>query len=305
MSWKPTPEPASDKDVATNVLTRVITPKRVDLGGFCVRRALPSPDHRNVGPFVFFDHAGPAEFAPGEGIDVRPHPHIGLATVTYLYEGSFLHRDSLGSEQAIEPGAVNWMTAGRGIVHSERTPPKLRESGSPLHGLQIWVALPKERERTEPSFEHHPAETLPETSEDGVCLKVLAGEAFGLKSPIPALSRLFYVDAQLETGASLEVPAGYEERAAYTAIGDVTCDTCTFERGNMLIFAPNRKVTLRANKPSRVALIGGEALDGTRHVWWNLVSSSRERIEQTKADWKEGRFPKVPGDTDEYIPLPE
>jgi len=276
-----------------------------DLGGFTVGRVLPSGARKLIGPFIFFDHMGPATFPPGRGIDVRPHPHIGLATVTYLFEGEIVHRDSLGSHQPIRPGDVNWMTAGRGIAHSERTGSDLRQSGARLDGLQLWVALPLRHEETDPEFHHHPARDLPAVDIAGTKIRVLAGSAFGETSPVRTFSPLFYVDAAMPAGSRLPLPDQYEERAAYVVSGKVECGEQRAERGRMLLFAPGAPATLRAVSDARVALVGGAAIDGERHIFWNFVSSSQARIEQAKRDWREGRFPKVPGDEQEFIPLPE
>ncbi len=276
-----------------------------DLGGFTVGRVLPAAARKLIGPFIFFDHMGPAAFAPGRGIDVRPHPHIGLATVTYLFEGEIVHRDSLGSHQPIRPGDVNWMTAGRGIAHSERTGAEPRQSGSRLDGLQLWVALPLRHEETDPEFHHHPARDLPAVDIAGTRVRVLAGSAFGETSPVRTLSPLFYADAAIPAGGELPLANEHEERAAYIVSGTVECGNERAERGRMLVFAPGAPVTLRAVSDARVALIGGAPLDGERHIFWNFVSSSRERIEQAKRDWREGRFAKVPGDEQEFIPVPD
>jgi redox-sensitive bicupin YhaK (pirin superfamily) len=275
-----------------------------DLGGFQVRRVLPAPEHRRVGPFVFWDHMGPATFEPGHGVDVRPHPHIGLATVTYLFEGEIVHRDSLGSHQPIRPGAVNWMTAGRGIVHSERKPDSATSEVTRAHGIQAWIGLPLAHEEAEPTFHHHPRETLPEVTRGGARVRVLAGTAYGLASPVEVFSPTLYVDAELDEGAELELPGEHAERAVYVAVGAAMCDGERVDAGAMLVLAGGVPATLRALAPSRVMLLGGAPLDGERHVFWNFVSSSRERIEQAKRDWREGRFPKVPGDEVEFIPLP-
>ena len=283
----------------------IITGRRRDLGdGFFVARVLPAPLHRSVGPFVFFDHMGPMDLAPGQGMDVRPHPHIGLATVTYLFDGAIMHRDSLGSQQLIEPGAINWMTAGRGIAHSERTPPDVRARGSRQHGLQLWVALPATHEETEPAFHHYPAATLPVSEDRGVTLRTLAGSAYGVVSPVAVLSPLFYVEALLAPGARVALPDDHEERAAYVVEGTARCGEESFPRGTMIVFTPRAAVAIEAEGPSRVMLLGGARLDGPRHLWWNFVSSSKERLEQAKADWNESRFAPVAGDEDERIPLP-
>lgn len=275
-----------------------------DIGGFSVRRLLPFRARRMVGPFVYFDEMGPRDLAPGEGLDVLPHPHIGLATVTYLSDGELLHRDSLGSRQPIRPGEVNWMTAGRGIVHSERTPPELRERGSRLHGLQLWVALPLAHEEDEPSFDHHPGPSLPETVREGVRIHVLAGSAYGLVSPVRALSPLFYVDAAMPASTRVRLPEEHEERALYVLRGAVACGGERVEPGRMLVFEPGARVTVAAQEAARLVLLGGAPLDGKRHIDWNFVSSSRERIERARRDWQERRFPSVPGDEVEFVPLP-
>ena len=288
-----------------SVLLSVIDARARDLGGFTVGRVLPSGARKLIGPFIFFDHMGPAAFPPGRGIDVRPHPHIGLATVTYLFEGEIVHRDSLGSHQPIRPGDVNWMTAGRGIAHSERTGAELRQSGARIDGLQLWVALPLRHEETDPEFHHHPARDLPAVDVAGTRVRVLAGSAFGETSPVRTLSPLFYADAAIPGGGELPLPSEHEERAAYIVSGSVECGQERVERGRMLVFAPGAPATLRAVSDARVALIGGAPIDGERHIFWNFVSSSRARIEQAKRDWREGRFAKVPGDEQEFIPLPD
>jgi redox-sensitive bicupin YhaK (pirin superfamily) len=298
------PEEPSGRPVSENVDLAIVTRTR-DLGGFTVRRALPFAERRLVGPFIFFDHMGPARFAPGSGLDVRPHPHIGLATVTYLFEGAIVHRDTLGSLQTIVPGDVNWMTAGRGIAHSERTGDDARGRGSSLHGIQAWVALPTADEETAPSFAHHPASALPEVERPGVRLRVLVGRAYGVEAPIPVLSPMFYVDAHLAERSVLEVPDDYRERAAYVVTGAIECDGQTFGEGTMIALRAGASTRLRSASGAHVMLLGGDALDGERHIWWNFVASSPERIERAKADWKAGRFGTIPGDEAEFIPLPE
>ena len=285
---------------------RVLEGRPRDLGGFSVRRVLPAGGQQTVGPFIFFDHMGPATFAPGEGVDVRPHPHIGLATVTYLFEGEFMHRDSLGSAQLIRPGDVNWMVAGRGIAHSERTPPELRRvpAGAPIHGIQTWIALPTAHEETSPSFSHHPARDLPEITGDGARLRLIAGEAYGARAPAEVFSPMFYLEAVLEAGATVELPDHHQERAAYVVEGGIEVAGDHYAVGQMTVFAAAVPVTLRAAGPARVMLLGGAPLDGPRYIWWNFVSSSRERIERAKLDWRDDRFAAVPGDP-ERIPLPE
>lgn len=282
----------------------VIDARPRDLGDFVVRRTLPSAVRRLVGPFIFFDHFGPVVFAPGQGMTVRPHPHIGLATVTYLFEGEIIHRDSLGSHQPIRPGDINWMTAGRGIVHSERTHPDWVARGSRLHGLQLWVALPTVHEESAPSFCHHPASTMPERTVGTVDLRVLAGAAYGLSSPVACLSPLFYVDATMQAGSELELPNEHEERAVYVVSGAVQCAGERAEIGRMLVVAGGASV-VRAESAARIVLVGGAPLDGERNIDWNFVSSSKERLMQARRDWKDGRFPKVPGDDVEFIPLPD
>ncbi|MGD8978007.1 MAG: pirin family protein [Gammaproteobacteria bacterium] len=302
MSQQPCPSPACAQ--AEGAIARIIEPRTRDLGGFSVRRVLPAPGQRAVGPFVFFDEMGPATFDPGHGIDVRPHPHIGLATLTYLFEGEIMHRDSLGVVQPIRPGAVNWMTAGRGIVHSERTGDEERARTSRLHGIQSWIALPREQEEVEPAFFHHGAGSLPVLERDGATLRLIVGEAFGERSPVAALSPMFYLAAELTEGARLPLPADLGERAVYVVSGSVTVAGIGYESGRMLIAADGVDVEITAAADSRLMLLGGAPLDGPRHLWWNLLSTRPERIEQARQDWKEGRFDPVPGET-EFIPLPE
>ena len=283
----------------------LIEPRLHDLGdGFVVRRMLPFRLQRNVGPFVFFDHFGPVEMAPGQGMDVRPHPHIGLATVSYLYEGAIHHRDSLGSDQVIRPGDVNWMTAGRGIVHSERTPAAERAAGHRAHGIQTWVALPLDHEDDAPEFRHYDAATLPEATLDGVRLRVIAGHAFGMESPVRVYAPTLYVDAQFAGGTRLVLPTEHEERALYVVEGTVGVGDQVVTAGHMLVLPSVGEFEIVADEPSRVLLCGGARLDGERFLWWNFVASSKERLERAKADWSGQRFGQVPGET-EFIPLPE
>ena len=282
----------------------VIEPRARDVGGFDVRRVLPSARRRRVGPFVFFDEMGPAEFAPGSGIDVRPHPHIGLATVTYLFEGQILHRDSLGSVQPITPGAVNWMTAGRGIVHSERTPADQLDHTRRLHGIQAWVALPTAQEETDPAFDHYPADVLPRIDRDGARMRLIAGTAYGQGAPVRTFTDMVYLDVDLDAGASLALPDEHAERAVYVVSGGVTIDGQDYAPGRMIVLAGGPGASVTATSASRLMILGGAPLDGDRLMWWNFVSSSPDRLEQAKADWKAGRFPPIEGETD-FIPLPE
>ncbi|BDG72557.1 pirin family protein [Roseomonas fluvialis] len=285
----------------------VIIPRAHDVGGFEVRRALPARERQLVGPFIFFDQMGPGEFLTGQGLDVRPHPHIGLSTVTYLFEGEILHRDSLGSQQPIRPGELNWMTAGRGIVHSERTDAAQRElPARRMFGIQSWVALPKHAEETAPAFAHHDAGALPFIDDGGVRMRLIAGEGWGLRAPVEVSSPLFYADAMLAPGARLPLPDGHEERGAYVVQGSVSVADTTFEAGRMLVFRAGDALALTAGpQGARLLMLGGAVMDGPRYLHWNFVASSRERLEQAKADWKAGRFAKVPGDEAEFIPLPE
>ncbi|MGE0580677.1 MAG: pirin family protein [Steroidobacteraceae bacterium] len=285
-------------------MEQIIAGRAREIGGFGVRRILPAPGRRMVGPFIFFDHIGPEVLAPGRGVDVRPHPHIALATVTYLYAGSFLHRDSLGTSQEIRPGDVNWMTAGRGIAHSERTPAAARAQGSQIHGIQSWVALPDGHEEIAPAFAHHGAASLPHLVVDGCDLRVIAGEAYGRRSPVQILWPTLYVDATMPADAALELPADHTERAVYVAAGELHIDGQALPEGQLALLARGLTVHLRARHHSRVMLLGGEPFPTPRHIWWNFVSSSRERIEEAKRDWASGRFAPVPGES-EFIPLPD
>lgn len=279
-----------------------IEPREKSLGEFTVRRVLPAVARRMLGPFVFFDHMGPADFPPGKGIQVRPHPHIGLATITYLFEGEIIHRDDLGVVQAIQTGAVNLMTAGRGIVHSERAGDDLNEL-SHLHGIQSWIALPVEDEEAEPSFLHYPASDLPEIDVNGVRVRVIMGTAFGHTSRVKTYSETLYLECRLPAGTEIEIPAVTGDLGAYSVEGEVQIEDGSFPGGVLAVAKDGESLRIQAKVDSRVMIIGGDNL-GERHLWWNFVSSSRERLEQAKDDWKEGRFGKVPGD-DEFIPLPE
>jgi redox-sensitive bicupin YhaK (pirin superfamily) len=286
-------------------LELVIEGRPRDLGGLVVRRTLPTTTRRHVGPFVFFDHMGPIAFPPGGGVDVRPHPHIALATITYLFEGEIVHRDSLGAAQPIVPGDVNWMVAGRGIVHSERTAPERRRAGASLHGIQAWVALPRAEEERAPSFEHHAASAMPVLERGGATLRVIAGEAYGARSPVTVLSPTLYAEARLGAGAELALPDDHAQRAAYVVEGAVECDGAGYAPGAMLVFREGAPACVASREGARLMLLGGAPLEGERFIWWNFVASSQDRIERAKADWKAGRFPKVPGDEVEFIPLPE
>ncbi len=297
----PHPECTSPDDPSIELL---IAGRPRDLGGFEVRRALPSMKRRLVGPFIFFDHMGPAVLPIGEGMDVRPHPHIGLATVTYLFEGEIVHRDSLGSHQAIRPGDVNWMCAGKGIVHSERSSAEERARGVRIHGIQSWVAFPTEHEESAPRFEHHGAGAIPRIRRDGATLEVLAGAAFGARSPASVLSPTLYVHARLDAGARFPIDAEHEERGVYVVEGAVRIGACEIGVGTMAVLRPGVTALVEAQAPSRLMILGGARLVGERHIFWNFVSSSKERLERAKEDWQAERFPKVSGDEVERIPLP-
>ena len=266
----------------------VIAPRMRDLGGFSVGRVLPYAKRRMVGPFIFFDEMGPADFAPGKGIDVRPHPHIGLATVTYLFDGEIRHKDNLGFDQVIRPGDVNWMTAGRGIVHSERTDDDKRKTGQRMHGIQSWIALPESDEETEPSFHHHPKSSLPVIEGDKYAMRLIAGEAFDELSPVQTYSPMYYLAVEAEAGAEIPVPVGYPDNAAYGLSGSFSMDGETYGSQNMVVFSANSSPVLKVTEPARLMLLGGEQL-GKRHIWWNLVSSEQTRIEKAKADWRDIR----------------
>jgi redox-sensitive bicupin YhaK (pirin superfamily) len=303
MSFFPAQDPTPGTAYSCDAIELVVVPRTSDLGGFEVRRALPSAKRRMVGPFIFLDEMGPAEFKAGRGIDVRPHPHIGLATVTYLFDGEIVHRDSLGTHVPIRPFEVNWMTAGRGIVHSERSGPD-RAAGQRLHGLQCWVALPVADEEGSPAFAHHGAGDLPVVSGDGKTVRVVAGRLFGARSPVVTSWETLFADVQLDAGAVLPLDADHEERALYLLSGEVEIAGDRFTPGRLLVFRPGDRIAVKAISESRLAVLGGAAMDGPRHIWWNFASSRRERIEQAKAEWKAGRFSPVPGDN-EFIPLPE
>lgn len=286
-------------------ILRTIAPVTHDLGGFKVHRTLPSKDRTMVGPFLFFDQMGPAHLPEGKGIDVRPHPHINLATVTYLFAGAIDHRDSLGTLATIEPGAVNLMTAGRGIVHSERSPASERAAGPELSGIQTWIALPEAREEMDPAFEHVARADLPVVASGGAKARVIMGSLWGAVAPTTVYADTIYADIMLDSESAIPIDAGAEERAIYLALGEASLDGMRLEPQTLYVIAPGHAATLRSTSGGRVMLCGGEAFATPRHVWWNFVSSSRDRINQAKADWKAGRFPTVPGDDQEFIPIPE
>lgn len=305
MSWQPSDDPTPGDALSCDAIETVIVPRAHDLGGFEVRRALPSRGRKMVGPFIFFDQMGPAEFLIGGGIDVRPHPHIGLATVTYLFEGEVLHRDSLGSDLSIKPGELNLMSAGSGIVHSERTSEAAKALGPKLFGIQSWVALPETHEEDAPAFVHYGADQLPMIEDHGVSVRVIAGEVMGVKAPTETAWPTLYADAVMAAGSSMPLDATYEERGLYTVSGTISIAGDAFEPGQLLVFKAGDAITIHASTDARFMILGGAPMDSRRYIWWNFVSSSKERIEQAKADWKEGRFETVPGDEAEYIPLPE
>jgi redox-sensitive bicupin YhaK (pirin superfamily) len=304
MSWHPDNDPILGDPQSCNALDLVIVPRVRDLGGFEVRRALPHGKRQMVGPFIFFDQMGPMQFVAGQGMDVRPHPHIRLATVTYLFDGKIMHRDSEGNIQEIEPGAMNLMTAGRGIAHSERTPDMQRTNGQAMLGIQSWIALPQADEEITPSFQHYDAASLPMVHDTGVSARGIAGKAFGVKAPVDMVSDWFYVEVDLAAGHSAPLDADHEERAIYVVSGEIEIAGDRFEGPRLLIFRPGDRITVTATRAARMMFLGGAALEGPRYIWWNFVSSRRERIEQAKEDWKTGRFEKVPDET-EFIPLPE
>ncbi len=305
MSQLPAEDPIMGDARSCDAIAKVIVPRSHDLGGFQVRRALPAVGQRMVGPFIFFDQMGPAEFHLGEGLDVRPHPHIGLSTVTYLFDGEIMHRDSLGTALAIRPGAINLMTAGRGIVHSERTGLEARATGPRLYGIQAWLALPKTHEETAPAFAHHGAEALPRIVEGGKRISLIMGSAYGQTSPVQFPWEALYAEAVLSPGAILPLDPDYDERAVYVVSGKIDIAGEEFGAGQLLVFKPGDRISILAIDQSRVMLVGGEPMDGPRNIWWNFVSSSKERIEQAKQEWKTGRFDTVPGDEAEFIPLPD
>jgi redox-sensitive bicupin YhaK (pirin superfamily) len=305
MSFFPGIDPEVGDKLACDAIELMVIPSAKDIGGFEVRRALPTAKRRLVGPFIFFDRMGPALLRAGQALDVRPHPHIGLATVTYLFDGRIRHRDSLGTEMVIAPGDVNLMTAGRGIVHSERTPQELRGAPMSVSGLQTWLALPDGKEEVAPVFENTAASELPEFHDVGASGRVVIGSFDGLKSPVRAASDTLYADIALKPGASVKIPADAEERAIYTLDGTVTISGDRFPANRLLVFKPGDEIVISSESGAHFMLFGGASLGSRRYIWWNFVSSSKERIEQAKEEWKTGRFDIVPGDDKEFIPLPE
>ena len=310
MSWNPTLDPTCPTGAGIDAIETLIVPRARDLGGFEVRRALPAPKRQMVGPFIFFDQAGPAEFLTGQGIDVRPHPHIGLATVTYLFRGEFQHRDSLGTDQMIHPGAVNWMIAGKGVTHSERTSAATRTHPHSLFGIQTWVALPETAEDADAGFQHASKDTLPVLEAEGATARLILGEAWGEKAPVEVFNEMFYADVELAPGASVPLPDGHEDRGLYIVSGSLEIGGQRFEAAQMMTFRPGDRLAITAGPDgARLMLLGGETLPGPRFIWWNFVASSRERIDAAKeawraGDWAHGRFRLPPGDDAEFIPLP-
>ncbi|MGR3513346.1 MAG: pirin family protein [Paracoccaceae bacterium] len=312
MSWNPALDPDCPTGDDARAIEHVIIPRARDLGGFEVRRALPAPKRQMVGPFIFFDQMGPAEFLPTKGLDVRPHPHIGLATISYLYRGRMHHRDSLGTDSWIEPGAVNWMVAGHGITHSERIDDETQVDPMPFFGIQTWVALPKDHEDRAPDFQHAPKDALPFLEGEGKEVRLILGTAYGERAPVETASEMFYADAVLEVGAKLPLPDDYEDRGAYVVEGSVEIAGETYEAGRMMVFRPGDRMSMTAGPlGARVMLLGGETLEGPRYIWWNFVASSKERIEEAKEAWARGewgdnlRFQLPPGDDQDFIPLPD
>lgn len=310
MSWNPAIEPGCPDEVGVDAIETLIIPRARDLGGFEVRRALPAPKRQMVGPFIFFDQAGPAELLSGQGVDVRPHPHIGIGTVTYLYRGDFHHRDSTGADQIIRPGALNWMVAGRGVTHSERTSEAARRGPNGLFGIQTWLALPDAQEDVAPFFEHHGQDTLPTIQDAGVSVRLILGTAYGEAAPATLYSETFYADVQLEPGRRLPLPDDHEDRGLYIVEGSISVAGQTFESGQMMVFRPGDRITVAAGeRGARLMILGGATLGGPRYIWWNFVASSQERIEEAKAEWRAqkwgtGRFDLPVDDRAEHIPLP-
>ncbi|MEL6337209.1 MAG: pirin family protein [Pseudomonadota bacterium] len=311
MSWNPALDPHCPTGDEVDQIETVIVPRARDIGAFEVRRALPSSKRQMVGPFIFFDQMGPVEFLTDQGMDVRPHPHIGLATVTYLFQGAIYHRDSLGTAMEIKPGEVNWMIAGKGITHSERTGTEERaKTNNPLFGIQTWVALPDQHEDTDPGFENQAKEALPLIEGEGKSVRLILGSAYGERAPVKTFSEMFYGDAIMEPGTMLPLPDEHEDRGVYVVSGEIEVAGERYEAGRMLVFRPGDKIAIKALSAARLMILGGETLGGPRHIWWNFVASSRERIEAAKeawraGDWQNGRFHLPPDDNAEFIPLPE
>ena len=304
MSLPHVEDPLPGDLAAADAIETVIVPRARDLGDFEVRRALPSVERQMVGPFIFFDQFGPVLLKAGKGMDVRPHPHIGLSTVSWLFDGVIQHKDSLGFDQPIKPGELNWMTAGRGIVHSERSPSAARLTESPLYGIQSWVALPKSFEDTPPGFEHVADADLPILTDGKRSVRIIAGSMFGAKSPVKTHSDLFYADVALQAGGRIPLPTEHVERGIYIVEGSVEVAGDVFEAGRLLVFHPKDPIVIASPRGARFMMLGGEPMDGPRYIWWNFVSSSKERIEAAKDDWARARFQIVPGDEKEFIPLP-
>lgn len=306
MSWIECPDPIVGDADSVDAIEGIVIPRTRDVGGLNVERVLPVARRRMVGPFIFFDQMGPSMLDVGDGLDVKPHPHIGLSTVTYLFEGQVRHRDSLGEDRIIKPGELNLMTAGRGVVHSERTPEDDRQKKQSIYGIQSWLALPEKYEDKAPSFEHFGIDALPKVDEDGLKMRVILGEYMGLRSPVKTWGEPFYVDASLAPGAALSMDAFAEERAVYVVSGHLEVDGTVFDDQRLLVIKEGLSVTLRnpTDAPVRLLLLGGDMSDGPRHIWWNFVSSRKERIEQAKEEWRTGKFDIVPGDPDDFVPLP-
>ena len=311
MSWNPAFEPGCPDDVDIDAIETLIVPRSRDLGGFEVKRALPAPNRQMVGPFIFFDQAGPAELLTGQGIDVRPHPHIGLGTVTYLFKGNFHHRDSTGADQIITPGALNWMVAGRGVTHSERTTATARSGPNSLFGIQTWLALPDGHEDVDPSFEHHGKDSLPMIEDVGISVRLILGDVYGKAAPAKMFSETFYADVKLDPGARLPMPDNHEDRGIYILEGSISVAGQEFASGQMMVFRPGDQITVAAGEwGARMLILGGATFNGPRYIWWNFVASSQERIEAAKLEWRranwgKGRFDLPVDDRNEYIPLPD
>jgi redox-sensitive bicupin YhaK (pirin superfamily) len=305
MTWSPVPDPVPGNAESVDAIDTLIVPRAVDLGEMTVRRALPTTQRQMVGPFIFFDEMGPAEFLTNEGIDVRPHPHINLATITYLFEGQIVHKDSLGTDKTITPGAVNWMSAGRGIVHSERTSTERRQQGQRLSGLQTWVALPQALEESDPAFIHHAADELPELAADGVQARIIAGSAFGERSPLKTASETLYAELIMDNGSRVQLDADVDERAIYVLSGGIRIGRDEFEAHQLVVLKRGIPLVIEARQSTRLMVFGGEPMSEPRYIWWNFVSSRLDRIEAAKDEWRQGQFDTVPGDVEEFIPLPE